>query len=172
MNELGIPTAFDPNSGTTAGAAFLPVDINPQSQTRCDARNAYFDPYTSRPNLWVATGQTVTQILLAGTSGNQNSSIAIAGDFSVGQGNTSANGSLFGINMTTSNMGVSGISARWTWSSLAHSLLRSVIRPVKRWIGAERRQVTVTAQAPPQFRAIGVQVGLPSLLRPLQLTHD
>lgn len=72
LAELGIPIAADPNSGDIAGAFFLPLDINPVQQTRCDARSAYYQPYMSRPNLWVSTGQKVTKILFEGSAGNQN----------------------------------------------------------------------------------------------------
>ena len=64
LNEMGIPTAYDPNSGWIAGASFLPMDLDPTTQERSTARRAYYDPIVSRPNLWVSTGQVVTQILL------------------------------------------------------------------------------------------------------------
>jgi len=64
LNELGMPTAYDPNTGWIAGASFLPMDLDPGTEERSTARRAYYDPYVSRPNLWVSTGQTVTQILL------------------------------------------------------------------------------------------------------------
>lgn len=64
LNEVGIPTAYDPNTGWIAGASFLPMDLDPVTEERSTARRAYYDPYVSRPNLWVSTGQVVTQILL------------------------------------------------------------------------------------------------------------
>lgn len=51
LSELRIPTAYDPNDGMTAGASFLPLDLDPVTQTRCTARRAYYDPIASRPNL-------------------------------------------------------------------------------------------------------------------------
>lgn len=89
LSELGVPTAYDPNAGNNAGASFLPTDINPVNQSRCDARVAYYDPYVDRPNLWVMTGQTVTRLLFGGVAGNVNSTSPLLGDASVGQGNTS-----------------------------------------------------------------------------------
>ena len=55
LEELQMPVSYDPNDGTTAGASFLPLSLNPANQTRCDARSAYFEPYAARPNLWIAT---------------------------------------------------------------------------------------------------------------------
>lgn len=65
-----MPTQFDPNDGSSSGAAFIPTDIDPVNQTRSDARRAYFDPYASRPNFHVITGNQVTRILIesVGTS--------------------------------------------------------------------------------------------------------
>ena len=34
LNELGVPTAFDPNAGDVAGASYLPFDLEPVTQTR------------------------------------------------------------------------------------------------------------------------------------------
>jgi hypothetical protein len=81
-----MPISFDPNDGATAGASFLPLSLNPTNQTRCDARTAYFDPYISRPNLWVSTNQHATRILFDGGSGNPNTTTPTPGDSSVGQG--------------------------------------------------------------------------------------
>ena len=61
-----MPTEFDPNDGTSAGAAFVPTDIDPNNQTRSDARRTYYDPYVSRPNFHVITGQQVPRLNLAG----------------------------------------------------------------------------------------------------------
>ncbi|KAI4290348.1 MAG: hypothetical protein L6R35_000385 [Caloplaca aegaea] len=70
LNYLGVPTQFDPNDGSSAGAAFVPTDLDPVNQTRSDARRAYFDPYVSRPNFHVITGQFVTRILIEGVGSN------------------------------------------------------------------------------------------------------
>jgi choline dehydrogenase len=50
MNRLGLPTALDPNDGTTAGPSFVPTDLDPNTQTRSDTRRTYYDPYYTRPN--------------------------------------------------------------------------------------------------------------------------
>jgi choline dehydrogenase-like flavoprotein len=86
LNEIGVPTAYDPNAGLIAGAAFLPMDIDPVAEERSTARRAYYDPIVARPNLWVSTGQTVTQILFDGASTNTLASEPIPGDTSDGQG--------------------------------------------------------------------------------------
>jgi hypothetical protein len=83
-----MPVSYDPNDGATAGASFLPLSLNPANQTRCDARSAYFDPSTKRPNLWISTNQHVTRVLFDGGSGNPNTTIFTPGDTSVGQGNS------------------------------------------------------------------------------------
>lgn len=48
-SSLGLPTQFDPNDGTSAGPAFVPTDIDPNNQTRSDARRTYYDPYVGAP---------------------------------------------------------------------------------------------------------------------------
>jgi hypothetical protein len=88
LNELQMPVSYDPNDGATAGASFLPLSLNPANQTRCDARSAYFDPYSTRSNLWISTNQHVTRVLFDGGSGNPNTTIFTPGDASVGQGNS------------------------------------------------------------------------------------
>ncbi|RMY73775.1 hypothetical protein D0863_03642 [Hortaea werneckii] len=72
LNELGVPTAYDPNTGQVAGASFLPLNLQPDMQTRSTARTAYYDPITARPNLWVSTGQYVTQVIFDGKQSNLN----------------------------------------------------------------------------------------------------
>lgn len=83
-----MPVSYDPNDGTTAGASFLPLSLNAGNQTRCDARSAYFEPYATRPNLWISTNQHVTRVLFEGGSGNPNTTTPTPGDSSVGQGNS------------------------------------------------------------------------------------
>ncbi|KAI4223477.1 MAG: hypothetical protein L6R36_005385, partial [Xanthoria steineri] len=70
LNYLGVPTQFDPNDGSSAGAAFVPSDLDPINQTRSDARRTYYDPYVARPNFHVITGQHVTRILIEGVDSN------------------------------------------------------------------------------------------------------
>ncbi|KAM0717444.1 hypothetical protein Q7P37_007296 [Cladosporium fusiforme] len=97
LNELGIPTAYDPNAGDIAGASYLPFDLEPVTQTRNTARRAYFDSVVDRPNLWVATGQTVTQLLFNGAQGNLAASTPVNMELSLGQGTSpGAAGGIFG----------------------------------------------------------------------------
>jgi len=63
LNELGVPTVYDPDEGISAGGYFLASDIHPQNQTRSDARRAYYDPYISRKNYNVLPNSHVTRIL-------------------------------------------------------------------------------------------------------------
>ncbi|KAK5201184.1 hypothetical protein LTR16_003550, partial [Cryomyces antarcticus] len=112
LTELGIPTAFDPNDGTVAGASFLPVNIDPVNMTRSTARKAYYDPYAARPNLWVATEQHVTRLIIEGVAGNSNSTTANPGDGSVGSGNsTGVGGALFGVGSSTNTTSTGGGAA-------------------------------------------------------------
>ena len=88
LNALGIPTEFDPCDGAHAGATFLPLDINPQNQSRADARRSYYDPVAARPNLWVSTGRYVTQLVYeqSGCAVANPNATPIPGDHSTGQG--------------------------------------------------------------------------------------
>ena len=57
-------TAYDASSGYPAGAAFVQQAIHPENQTRSDARRAYYDPVSSRPNLHVLVNSAVTRIIV------------------------------------------------------------------------------------------------------------
>ncbi|KAL2039964.1 hypothetical protein N7G274_007367 [Stereocaulon virgatum] len=96
MNLLGLPTQFDPNDGTSAGPAFVPTDLDPNNQTRSDARRTYFDPYVGRSNFHVITGQHVTRILIDGVSSNQAVSNPTAGGNTNGNGPSSGDNNGFG----------------------------------------------------------------------------
>ena len=86
LNLLGVGTEFDPNDGSSAGAAFIPTDLDPNNQTRSDARRTYYDPYVSRPNFHVITGQQVTRINIAGVAGNGASTSPTTGGNINGEG--------------------------------------------------------------------------------------
>lgn len=86
LNELGVPTAYDPNTGLLAGASFLPMDVDPVSEERSTARRAYYDPVMLRPNLWVSTEQMVTQLIFEDRPMNEVASTPTPGDTSVGDG--------------------------------------------------------------------------------------
>lgn len=92
MNQLGLATQFDPNDGTSAGPAFVPTDLDPDNQTRSDARRTYYDPYVGRSNFHVITGQHVTRILTEGIEGSSVVSNPTPG------GNESGNGPVSGDN--------------------------------------------------------------------------
>ncbi|KAK4647166.1 uncharacterized protein QC761_123060 [Podospora bellae-mahoneyi] len=63
ISELGIPLLPDINTGIAAGASVAPATINDRNQSRADSRRAYLDSVLSRPNLHLATQQTVTRVL-------------------------------------------------------------------------------------------------------------
>ena len=138
LNYLGVPTEFDPNDGTSAGAAFVPTDLDPNNQTRSDARRTYYDPYASRGNMHVITGQHVTRVLIEnfGTNpvvtnptsgGNINGNGATPGSadnpngFGFGpQGSTPPLGgqtsSRFGRrDASSSHLRITGVEVRYAW---------------------------------------------------------
>ena len=92
MNLLGLPTQYDPNDGTSAGPALVPTDIDPNNQTRSDARRTYYDPYVSRTNFHIITGQHVTRLLIDGVGSND------AVNAPTSAGNTNGNGPSTGDN--------------------------------------------------------------------------
>ncbi|KAK3996779.1 putative GMC oxidoreductase [Cladorrhinum sp. PSN332] len=64
LSELGVPILSDPNVGVSAGASIAPASMNAKNQSREDSRRAYLDHVLDRPNLHLASQQTVTRILL------------------------------------------------------------------------------------------------------------
>lgn len=134
---MGIPTAYDPNTGLIAGASFLPLDVDPSSEERCTARKAYYDPYESRPNLWVSTGQTVTQILFADRLVNAYASYPVPGDTSVGAGDSP--GMPTGIFGGTTTLNLSG-TVYLTEPPQSRCILQRLVHRIKRtWFS--KRQV-------------------------------
>ncbi|KAI9821656.1 MAG: hypothetical protein M1827_002237 [Pycnora praestabilis] len=103
LNLLGVPTAYDPNDGTSAGASFIPTDLDPKNQTRSDARITYYDPYVSRRNYHVITGQHVTRVLIDNYNGSAVVNAPTNGGDSNGDGpgSTPPGGGLFGNDSTT-----------------------------------------------------------------------
>lgn len=71
LNELGVPTVYDPDEGIGAGGYFLASDIQPNNQTRSDARRTYYDPFFGRKNYDILQKSHVTRVLFEGP--NQNS---------------------------------------------------------------------------------------------------
>lgn len=132
LNEVGVPTAYDPNTGLVSGASFLPMDLDPQTQERSTARRAYYDPCVDRPNLWVSTGQTATQILFAGRKANVEDSTPVVGSTAVGDGGTPGISSgIFGLATTlnatqigsSGQSGGGGLLRRW-WHRIERRMLR------------------------------------------------
>jgi choline dehydrogenase len=63
LNELGVPTVYDPDEGIAAGGYFLAADIHPNNQTRSDARRTYYDPFYARKNYNVLQNSHATRLL-------------------------------------------------------------------------------------------------------------
>ncbi|KAI5207445.1 hypothetical protein E4T39_01989 [Aureobasidium subglaciale] len=130
LNELHMPISFDPNDGLIAGASFLPLSLNPVAQTRCDARSAYLEPYTMRPNLWVSTNQHVTRILFERGSGNPNTTTPTPGDSTVGQGSSFSRPDGLFSNITQN--GIASLNRRsWPWRLIAKAF-KAHLSPQKR----------------------------------------
>ncbi|MCJ1319017.1 hypothetical protein MMC15_004349 [Xylographa vitiligo] len=91
LNYLGVPTEFDQAEGSTAGAAFVPTDLDPNNQTRSDARVTYYDPYSTRENLHIITGQHVTQLIIEGITDDPATENPTSGGNSDGEGTASGN---------------------------------------------------------------------------------
>ncbi|KEQ94328.1 GMC oxidoreductase [Aureobasidium subglaciale EXF-2481] len=150
LNELKMPVSFDPNDGLIAGASFLPLSLNPAAQTRCDARSAYLEPYTMRPNLWVSTNQHVTRILFEGGSGNPNTTTPTPGDSNIGQGSSFSRPDGLFSNITQN--GIASLYRRsWSWILLVEAF-KAHLSPRKR----EPTNTPVTSVGEP-VRANGVE---------------
>ncbi|MCJ1390926.1 hypothetical protein MMC18_003787 [Xylographa bjoerkii] len=91
LNYLGVPTEFDQAEGSTAGAAFVPTDLDPNNQTRSDARVSYYDPYSTRENFHVITGQHVTQLIIEGIIDDAATGNPTSGGDTDGEGTASGN---------------------------------------------------------------------------------
>ncbi|KAK0714897.1 GMC oxidoreductase-domain-containing protein [Lasiosphaeris hirsuta] len=71
LSELGVPAIGDPNAGWSSGAMIVPASMTAEGQARADSRGAYLDGVMGRPNLHLASEQTVTRILIgAGAASN------------------------------------------------------------------------------------------------------
>ena len=94
-----------------AGAALVTTDIDPNNQTRSDARRAYYDPYVTRDNFHIITGQHVTRVLIEGVQGADQTNNPTNGGNLNGNGPASGGGDLLGFDaqvITPSTPGVSG----------------------------------------------------------------
>lgn len=63
MKAEGVPRPREHASGDAVGAFWIPTALQPKTQTRSSAKNAYYDSVKSRSNLVLATGKTVNEIL-------------------------------------------------------------------------------------------------------------
>lgn len=61
----GVPLPKEHASGSAVGAYWIPSSLQPKTQTRSHARNAYYDPVQSRHNLVLITGKTVNEVLFS-----------------------------------------------------------------------------------------------------------
>ena len=162
LNYLGVPTEFDQAEGSTAGAAFVPTDLDPNNQTRSDARVAYYDPYSTRENFHVITGQHVTQLIIEGVAGDPATGNPTSGGNTDGEGTASGNtgGLNFGPEIapapvavpgtkfvrqasSPSSLRITGVQVRFTQPSnlsklTYHSLLLMLLRRVKQSMLHER----------------------------------
>jgi choline dehydrogenase len=155
LNELGVPTAYDPNAGVVAGASYLPFDLEPVTQTRNTARRAYFDSIVNRPNLWVATEQTVTQLLFNGAQGNPDASTPVSQELSLGQG--SSPGIMGGIFGNGSVLNITSLPPipPLRGNLVKRNLARSIWIKVKRSLRFFRRQTS--SPSGPTLTVTGVE---------------
>ena len=121
-----------------AGAALVPTDLDPSNQTRSDARRAYYDPYATRNNFHVITGQHVTRVLIEGVEGADQTNNPTNGGNLNGNGPASGGSALLGFNAqvltpadsgqpnsrrtrrqspTSSNLRITGIEVSYTASA-------------------------------------------------------
>ncbi|KAK4962955.1 hypothetical protein LTR10_000582 [Elasticomyces elasticus] len=157
LNELGVPTAYDPNMGQIAGASFLPLSLDPVTATRSTARRAYYDPVADRPNLWVSTGQHATQIFFQGMDANDNATVMTSQDNPLGQGISSAPDipGIFG-GTSTLDVSQSGQPPTRLISRTLGGLLRWFRRAIRR--GLSPRQTNgAEPMVPARLRAVGVE---------------
>lgn len=87
MEAVGVP-AIDGGSGTTRGAYFCPLTLNPSNMTRSDSKAGYIDGLPPRDNLVILTGQQVTQITFNGTNDADGNILASGISFQATAGGT------------------------------------------------------------------------------------
>ncbi|KAI0586435.1 Cellobiose dehydrogenase [Pyrenophora tritici-repentis] len=63
----GAHAAIDGNNGEAYGTSWYPNTMNPRTGERSHARNSYYEPVMSRPNLHVVLESTATQLIFDGT---------------------------------------------------------------------------------------------------------
>ncbi|KAF3942404.1 hypothetical protein ABW19_dt0200843 [Dactylella cylindrospora] len=63
-NEVGVPTMYEGAAGDAYNAYWVPNNVDAASR-RSYAKNGYFDPAASRPNLHLLTGYRVNEVLFS-----------------------------------------------------------------------------------------------------------
>ncbi|KAF7355793.1 GMC oxidoreductase [Mycena sanguinolenta] len=66
LNEVGVPTQFEAAGGKSYNAYWVPSNVDPSGR-RSYARNEYFDPAQSRPNLSLLVNYRVNEVLFSST---------------------------------------------------------------------------------------------------------
>ena len=66
----GYPTPEEHAAGNAVSAFWIPYALNPDSQTRSDARRTYYDSAKSRSNLQLVTNLSATEVLFDGLTAN------------------------------------------------------------------------------------------------------
>jgi choline dehydrogenase-like flavoprotein len=66
----GYPTPEEHAAGDAVGAFWIPNALNPDTQTRSDARRTYYDSVKRRPNLKLVTNVSATEVLFDGLTAN------------------------------------------------------------------------------------------------------
>jgi choline dehydrogenase len=88
MAAVGL-NAIDGGTGTTHGAYFCPLTLNPSNMTRSDSKAGYIDGLAPRDNLVILTGQQVTQINFNGSTDASGNVLASGVQFRATAGATS-----------------------------------------------------------------------------------
>ncbi|KAI7334231.1 alcohol oxidase [Hortaea werneckii] len=164
LNELGVPTAYDPNTGQVAGASFLPLNLQPDMQTRSTARTAYYDPIASRPNLWVSTGQYVTQVIFDGKQSNLDANVGEPEDStSHGQGlSPDTSNSIYGggaLPVSFQNLAIAQAPpVKRRYSNQLWHWVKSLLRRRR-----QRPGPPLPARDTPKLKAVGVEFASNSL---------
>ncbi|KAI0039165.1 GMC oxidoreductase [Auriscalpium vulgare] len=65
LTTLGVPINFDPANGNNVGTNTGLCTIDPSNATRSYSASAYYEPFSSRPNLLVLTNALVSKVALA-----------------------------------------------------------------------------------------------------------
>ncbi|KAF2016190.1 GMC oxidoreductase [Aaosphaeria arxii CBS 175.79] len=68
FRKENVPLPIEHASGNAVGGFWIPTALEPKTQTRSHARNAYYDPIQTRSNLHLVTGHKVNEILFDGLS--------------------------------------------------------------------------------------------------------